>query len=136
MPALAAKPLGNTAAYAELVYGHNLDRGVVSAANLPKIPDTITADVVDKEELGAFIRVEQDLGRHFLLGVRWDWYSPDVNVAESGRHTLGAVFVVHMAKGLQSMLEYDHAIDTIHTTGAAPSRLIDTVSCVLQGRLP
>lgn len=130
------KQLGHTAAYAELVYGHNLDRGVISAANLPKIPDDINADVVDKEELGAFVRVEQDLGRHFLLGLRWDWYSPDVNVAESGRHTLGAVFVVRMGRGLQTMLEYDHAIDTIHTTGAVPSRLIDTVSCVLQGRLP
>ena len=130
------KPLGNTAAYAEIVYAHNLDRGVVSAANLPKIPDDINADVTDKEELGGFVRVEQDLGRHFMLGGRWDWYSPDVNVAESGRHTVGFVFVVNMGKGLRTMLEYDHAMDTIHTTGAAPMKLIDTVSCVLQGRLP
>jgi len=26
-------------------------------------------------------------------------------------------------------------MDTIHTAGAAPMRLIDTVSCVLQARL-
>lgn len=130
-----ARPLGNTAAYAELVYAHNLDRGTISAANLPRIPDVLGDDVVDKEELGAFIRVEQDLGRHFMVGARWDFYSPDVNVAESGRHTVGGVFVVRMGKGLQTMLEYDHAMDTIHTTGAAPMRLIDTVSCVLQGRL-
>jgi hypothetical protein len=130
-----AKPLGNTAAYAEIVYAHNLDRGVVSAANLPKIPDDINADVVDKEELGAFVRVEQEVGKVFLVGLRWDWYTPDLNVAESGRHTLGGVFVVRMTKGLQAMLEYDHAMDTIHTAGAAPMRLIDTVSCVLQARL-
>ena len=130
-----AKPLGNTVAYAEVVYARNLDRGVLSAANLPKIPDDLSADVVDKEELGAFVRVEQDLGSTFMVGARWDWYTPDLNVATSGRHTVSGLFVVKMGKGLRTMLEYDHAIDTIHTTGAAPTKLIDTVSCVLQGRI-
>jgi hypothetical protein len=129
------KRFGQTAAYAELVYARNLDRGTISAANLPKIPDKITDDVTDKEELGAFVRVEQNLGPIFMLGARWDFYTPDLNVPENGRHTVAGLFVVNMGKGLRTMLEYDHAMDTIHTSGAAPMKLSDTVSCVLQGRL-
>jgi hypothetical protein len=131
-----SKPLGQTAVYGEIVVAENMDRGTLNVNNLPKIPDDITADVVAKKELGAFARIEQDVTKHFVLGLRWDWYTPDWQVASNGRHTLGAIFVVNMGKGLKTMLEYDHAMDNEHTTGGAPAmRVIDTVSCVMQGRI-
>ncbi len=131
-----SKPLGQTAVYAEIVVAENMDRGTIAAGNLPKIPDDIGADVVNKKELGAFARIEQNLTRQFIVGFRWDWYTPDYAIASNGRHTLGAVFVVNMGKGLRTMIEYDHAMDNVHATGPAPSmRVTDTVSCILQGRL-
>ena len=131
-----SKSVGQTAVYAELVLAQNMDRGTIAAGNLPKIPDDISADVVDKKELGAFARIEQNLGKVFVLGFRWDWYTPDYAIASNGRHTLGGVFVVNMGKGLKTMLEYDHSMDNVHASGAAPAmRVVDTVSCILQARL-
>ncbi len=131
-----SKPLGQTAVYAEIVIAENMDRGTLNANNVPKIPDDINADVVAKKELGAFARIEQDITKHFVLGFRWDWYTPDYGVAANGRHTVAGLFVVNMGKGLKTMLEYDHAMDNEHVTGGAPAmRTIDTVSCILQGRL-
>lgn len=130
-----SKSVGQTAAYAEMVVATNMDRGTLAAGNLPKIPDDITADVTDKKELGAFVRIEQELTKHFMLGVRWDWYTPDWTIASNGRHTIGGVFQVNMGKGLKTMLEYDHAMDNVHASGPSPSlRVIDTVSCVMQAR--
>ncbi|CAN5608804.1 hypothetical protein BH09MYX1_BH09MYX1_26970 [soil metagenome] len=131
-----SKKVGQTAVYAEIVLAENMDRGTIAASSVPKIPDDITQDVVDRKELGAFVRVEQNLGKHFVLGFRWDWYTPDYAIAENGRHSLGALFVVNMGKGLKTMLEYDHAMDDIHATGPTPSmRVVDTVSCIMQARL-
>ncbi len=139
--------LGETRAFGEFVVGNNMDRGIIDPGNLPAIPLDLTQSVVDRTEVGALVRLDQDLGRFFTLGARWDYYSPDVNLANDARHTLGAVLAVHIVPEMQkilepigpriqAMLEYAHAIDTIRPSGpAGDTKQIDTLSFVLQGRL-
>jgi hypothetical protein len=139
--------VGTFRASAELVYGANMDRGVLAAGNLPVMPADLSQDVADRDELGALVRVEQDLGRLFALGVRYDYYSPDVNLSNDGRHTLGVVGVLRILRDVQVwnerieprvqvMVEYDHAFDTIRPSGPeGATKQIDTLSLVLQGRL-
>jgi hypothetical protein len=139
--------LGTFRAFGEIVYGTNMDRGVLSPGNLPAIPADITQDVQNRDELGALIRVDQEFGRWLSLGARYDWYSPDVNLSNDGRHTIGVVAALRLLRDVQMwserivprvqvMLEYDHAIDTIRPAGPqGQTKEIDMLSLVLQGRL-
>jgi hypothetical protein len=139
--------LGVFRAFGEIVYGTNMDRGVLDAGNLPAMPADLTQDVQNRDELGALIRVDQEFGRWLSLGARYDWYSPDVNLSNDGRHTIGVVAALRLLRDVQMwserivprvqvMLEYDHAIDTIRASGPQGStKEIDSLSLVLQGRL-
>ncbi|HEY1957686.1 MAG TPA: hypothetical protein VGH28_18830 [Polyangiaceae bacterium] len=141
----ALRRVGTFRAFGELVYGTNMDRGVFDAGNLPTIPADLTQDVTNRDELGALVRVDQELGRHLLIGARYDYYSPDVNLANDGRHTLGAVVAIRpfqpaewldMHPSIQLDFEYDHAWDTVRPSGPqGVTKEIDTLSFVLQGRL-
>jgi hypothetical protein len=103
---------------------------------VPAIPASIGADVVNLNELGWWVRVEQDLTKWATLALRYDFYTPDASQANDGRDTFGVVGVVHFTKGLQYMLEYDHATDNVHPAGATPpSRHIDTIANVFQVRV-
>jgi hypothetical protein len=139
--------LGMFRAFGELVYGTNMDRGVLDAGNLPVMPADLAQDVQNRDELGALIRVDQEFGRWVSLGARYDYYSPDVNVSNDGRHTIGVVGSLRLLRDVQMWndrivprvqinLEYDRAIDTIRASGPqGATREIDTLSLVLQGRL-
>lgn len=129
--------LGQTKAFAELTYAQNMDRGTAFSYALPSIPADVTQDVVNKHELGGFVRVEQDATRWLTLGVRYDYYTPDTSLPDNQRHTFSGVASFHFTKGLQLMTEYDSALDRIHpSTVAAPrTKTINTLSLVLQGRL-
>ena len=131
-----ARTLGWTRVYGEVVFGTNMDRGVMYGATaLPAIPTPIGADVTSLHERSTWIRVEQDFTRWATLGLRYDFYTPDSAIKNDGRDTYGIVGVVHFTRGLQLMAEYDHAIDNVHAAGTgAPSRHIDTGSGVLQAR--
>ena len=130
------KALGWTRAYGELVFGTNMDRGVMyGAAALPAIPAPINADVASLHERSSWIRVEQDFSHWTTLGLRYDFYTPDSSLKNDGRDTFGVVGVVHFTRGLQLMAQFDHAIDNVHAAGSsAPSRHIETGSGVLQAR--
>ncbi len=149
---------GQTRVFAEAFLGSNMDRGVLAPGNLPAFPIDLTQSVTDRVEVGALVRIDQDLGRFFTVGARYDYYTPDVNLVNDGRHTLGAVLALRLIPELQGpiekarsaavshryyldpriqvMLEYAHAIDTIRASGPTPDvKEIDTLSFVLQGRL-
>jgi hypothetical protein len=131
-----ARSVGQTRVYGEIVVAQNMDRGTIALSNLPTIPDDLSANVVNKREMGALVRIEQELGRVFMLGFRWDWYTPDYGVAKNGRHTFAGLFAVNMGHGLRTLIEVDHAMDNVHGSGPAPSvRVVDTMLCTLQGRL-
>ena len=144
----AETDLGRTRVFVESILGSNMDRGVLAPGNLPVIPADITQDVQDRVELGGLVRVNQDLGRFFTVAARYDFYVADVNLDSDVRHTISAVLALRMIPELvrsvhipldpriQLNVEYDHAIDTIRAAGPTPAtKLIDTVSVVLQGRL-
>ena len=132
--------VGETRVLAEFDRGQNMDRGVQYAASvaLPGLPaDVFHGDVVNRDELGYWARIEQDITRWATLGFRYDYYSPDSAQATNGRDTYAVVGVAHFGKPLQLMVEYDHFIDNAHAPGAAPAgKHGDVVSTVLQVRYP
>lgn len=127
--------LGNTKMYAEITFAQNLDRGVHYAFALPAVPANINAPVVSLDERNLWARIEQDLTHWVTLGVRWDEYTPDTSQSNDARDTFGVVGVVHYNDWLQTMLEYDHAIDHVHAAGTvATDQQIEMGSGVLQAR--
>ena len=127
--------LGETKVLAELTRGQNMDRGVNYGFAIPVIPANINGAVSDLDELAYWVRVEQDITPWFTLGARYDYYTPSSSEGNNGRDTFGAVAVVHFTKGLQWMLEYDHATENGHLPSTpAPSKHIETISNVLQVR--
>lgn len=67
--------LGVATASAEVVWAGNLDRGL-----RPADPVSSGRDV---RELGFVLGLTQELGAHVLLGVRYDWYSADLDAAQA-----------------------------------------------------
>jgi hypothetical protein len=132
-----AKTLGETRVLAEGTIATNMDRGVNygPGIGLPAIPKSVAMSVTNLQEWSAWARVEQDFTRWATLGLRFDYYTPDDAQANNGRATFAAVGVVHFTRWLQYMLEYDHSVDNVRPIGAAaPGKLIDVLSNVLQAR--
>jgi hypothetical protein len=118
-----------------LTLATNMDRGVSYPFALPDFPATLGAPVTDKRELAGVVRVEEDMGKWLTLGVRYDYYSPDLALDDNGRHGFAAVGAVHFTKALQAMLEYGVALDHTHASTTSPTRQVtDMVSTVLQAR--
>ena len=135
-------PVGGTRIFAELDRGQNMDRGVNYAAaialpGLPASANIANGPVVNKDELGYWARLEQDITRWSTLGLRYDKYTPDSAQASNSRDTYAVVGVAHFTEALQLMLEYDYYIDNVHAPGAAiPYKKGDLFSGVLQVRFP
>ncbi len=131
-----SRALGQTKAFGEVTYAQNMDRGVNISYALPQIPSDVSQSVINKHELGFFLRAEQDATRWLTLGVRYDYYTPDTALPDNQRHTFSGVVAFHFTKNLQLMTEYDSAVDRIHPDGAATrTKTINSFSGVLQGRL-
>lgn len=127
--------LGMTKVFAEIIRSQNMDRGVRYGVGLPPIPADIHAAVVDHDELGGFVRLEQELGEHLLVGLRYDFYTPDSAQAENQRDTYEALVAIRWTKGLMTVLEGSHAVDNVHKPGSAPaSKHIETLSAMTQVR--
>ncbi len=130
--------LGQTRVFAEATFARNMDRGVYYGLGVgtPDFPsDVVGGGIVDKDERNTWIRIEQDLTEWFTVGLRYDFYTPDAAQENDGRSTYSGVAVVHFTKGLQWMLEFDHAIDNVHVPGTTPpSKQIETLSNVVQAR--
>ncbi len=128
--------LGSTKFFGELTLAKNLDRGTKYAFALPPIPlDVVNGFLQDRDERGVMLRIEQDLTRWVTLGARYDFYSPDTAQKNDGRDTYSFVAAIHFTRGLQWMIEFDHAIDNVHVPNTpAPSKQIETFSSVLQAR--
>jgi hypothetical protein len=132
--------IGETRVLAEFDRGQNMDRGVryAAALALPGLPaDIVNGDVISRDELGYWARLEQDVTRWATVAVRYDYYSPDSAQATNGRDTYAVVGVAHFTKPLQLMVEYDHFIDNVHAPGSQPAgKHGDVLSTVLQVRYP
>ena len=135
-------PIGETRVFAEFDRGQNMDRGTKysAAIALPGLPtDIANGSVVNKDEIGYWVRLEQDITRWVTLAARYDVYSPDTaqGTTINGRQTEAFVGVVHFTKALQLMNEYNHFTDNVHIPGQAiPYKQGDMFSTVFQVRFP
>jgi hypothetical protein len=109
-----AKKLGETRLFAEGVFGENMDRGIFYRFALPEIPPLVASDVVAKNQVSAWVRVEQDLGKYITVGGRIDRYVPDTGVPDSGRTTAGGLVAGHILNGLDVIAEYAFIRDFVH----------------------
>jgi hypothetical protein len=134
--------IGETRIFAEFDRGQNMDRGVnySAAIALPGMPsDVVNGQVVSKDEIGYWARIEQDITHWATLAFRYDMYSPDTAQGTdiNGRTTEGFVGVAHFTKQLQLMLEYDHYTDNVHKPGdPIPYKQGNMFSGVFQVRYP
>jgi hypothetical protein len=136
--------LGETRLFAEGTLATNMDRGVnySPGIGLPALPALVIdgegariPDVRNLHEGSVWGRVEQDLTRWFTLGLRFDYYTPDMSQSNNGRATYAAVAAVHFTRWLQYMVEYNHSVDNVHSAGGKPpNKVFDVLSNVLQVR--
>jgi Phosphate-selective porin O and P len=66
--------LGDTKLYGELTVAQNLDRGLY-------IADPVVTGV-DQRELGAYVGVVQEVTKWAVVGLRYDYYDPNFDVAD------------------------------------------------------
>jgi hypothetical protein len=66
---LRVLPIGETVGYGEFYLAKNLDRALV-----PADPRASGRDIT---ELGSYLAITQRLGRHAMVGFRYDYYNPD-----------------------------------------------------------
>jgi hypothetical protein len=135
--------MGQTRLLGEFNMGQNMDRGTkYGALGLPGLPKPASnipgGSVTNRNEIGGFVRLEQDITRWTTLAARWDYYSPDTSITNNARNTFGVVGVVHFTKQLQLMVEYNKFIDNVRAsnTTAYPDKEGDMLSGVLQVRYP
>lgn len=125
--------VGESRLLSELTFGENMDAGVIYPFAVPVIPLDIHADVESLRQRTFYVRAEQDLSRWFMLGYRYDMYTPNVSIKNNARDTHSFLAVVNFSQNLRWMNELGWAIDNVHPFGTpAPSRHIVTFSSVLQ----
>jgi hypothetical protein len=98
-----------TTLYAELARASNLDRSVLPADPLGPLGR-------DMREWGYYVAAVQDIGRHFKLGFRYDYYNPDLDSTDRQ----SAVTVLSD----QSISTYSTALALVEKSGTLTGRLI------------
>jgi len=132
--------LGKTRVLGEFIMSSNLDRGTRYGFAKPIIPANIGDSVTNLSERGFFVRVEQELGKHVLLAVRYNQYTPDTSLDSNQVKEIGGVFMIRMGKGLELRSEYAYQMDDVHKAPApgkdnvAANKRIHFMSYVLQAR--
>ncbi|HYQ15812.1 MAG TPA: hypothetical protein VEQ58_08645 [Polyangiaceae bacterium] len=131
--------LGQTELQAELVIANNLDRGLF-------ISDPVTSGH-DERQLGYSVALLQDITRHGLVGVRYDYYDPraDVFTNKNGKvvptkaaiKTVSPLVGVRLPDGLKLFAEWDIVKDHLATDdrGVPADRKNNVVTVRLQGEL-
>jgi hypothetical protein len=126
--------LGETRLMGELMFGRNMDTGVVYPFGVPAIPAAFTDDVAGLGERALYLRAEQELTRWGIAGFRFDTYTTDVSQANDARDTYTFMLGARFSKHLRLMNELSYAIDNMHLKGdVAPSKAVLQYSAWLQG---
>ena len=126
--------LGQTKVIGELMFGSNMDTGVLNGFALPTIPKTFTDGVKDLNERGLSIRLDQELTKWGIAGFRYDMYTTDSSIANNARDTYAFMAGARFSKYLRLINEASYAIDNLHPEGAAaPSKHIFGYTAWLQG---
>lgn len=136
-----AKDIGKTKLIGEFILAKNLDRGTRYSFGKPVIPTNVGDDVTGLSERGFFVRLEQDIGKHVLLAVRYNQYTPDTSLSDNLVKEIGGVFMVRVGRGLELRSEYAYQMDDVHKPAAAgkpenpaANKRVHFMSYVLQAR--
>ncbi|HXK17672.1 MAG TPA: hypothetical protein VNG33_07710 [Polyangiaceae bacterium] len=131
--------LGQTELQAEVVVASNLDRGLF-------ISDPVTGGH-DARQFGYYVALLQDVTRHALLGVRYDYYDPQADVlgVKSGKivptkasvKTISPLIGWRLPGGVKLLGEWDLVRDHLATDnrGVPADRKNNVVTFRLQGEL-
>jgi hypothetical protein len=126
--------IGESRVYSELTFGQNMDTGVRYPFGLPAIPLNVTDPVINLQERGVYIRLEQDFGDHVFGGFRFDMYTPDIAIKNNARDTYTLMGGVKFTKLLRFVNEFSYIIDNAHVPSALPpSKHIFQYSFWMQG---
>jgi len=126
--------LGETRLMGELLFGKNMDTGVLYPFAVPAIPVGFNDDVANLNERALYLRAEQELTRWGIAGFRFDTYTADSSQANDARDTYDFILGARFSKHLRLMNELTYAIDNIHREGdAPPSKHVLQYSAWLQG---
>ncbi|MEA2751790.1 MAG: hypothetical protein QOI41_5933 [Myxococcales bacterium] len=126
--------LGETRLLGELMFGKNMDTGVVYPFAVPVIPVAFGDDVAGLGERALYLRAEQDLTRWGITGFRFDTYTADVSQSNNARDTYTFMLGARFSKNLRLINELAYAIDNMHLKGTdAPSKHVLQYSAWLQG---
>ena len=98
-----------TTVYAEFARASNLDRGVLPADPLGPLGR-------DMREWGYYVAAVQDIGRHFKLGFRYDYYNPDMDSTD--RQATVTVL------SSQAVSTYSTALALVEKSSALSGRLV------------
>jgi hypothetical protein len=111
----------STTIYAELARANNLDRGFL-------IADPYGPLGRDLREWGYYVAAVQELGRHFKLGLRYDYYNPDLDSTDRQAGVL--------VPSSQAISTVSAAVALIGKAGALSGRLVAQYDWVFdnQGR--
>ncbi len=128
------RKLGETKIMTELGFGKNMDTGVFYPFALPGIPASFRDDVSDRNQRWFYVRLDQEITKWGIAGLRFDTYTPDSSIANSGKDTFGLMGGLRFSKLLRLVNEGTIAIDNIHPERAtAPSRHVWSYTAWLQG---
>lgn len=133
---LVTEGLGTTMLYGELYLGQDLDRGLVPADPY----GTLSRDL---RELGGYVALTQDLGPHFAVGVRYDYYDPDRDSADPARPLVPTRFTYQtLAIVAGAMLgptrltaEYDHNTNQNGRDSSGNPRNLDSDTVIVRGQV-
>lgn len=126
--------LGETKAMGELLFGSNMDTGVIYAFAKPAVPAVFTDGVRDLNQRALYLRADQEITKWALAGFRFDTYTTDSSVKNNARDTYTFMAGLRFSKHLRLINELSYAIDNIHPVGApAPSRDIYAYTGWMQG---
>ena len=129
-----SEKLGETKLLGELMFGRNMDTGVISPFALPVIPASFTDGVKDLDERALYVRLDQEITKWGIAGFRFETYTSDSSVKNNARDTYGFMAGARFSKLLRLISEVSYAIDNLHPEGApAPSKHIFTYTTWLQG---
>jgi hypothetical protein len=126
--------LGESRLIAELMFGTNMDTGVVYPFAVPAIPADFNAGVKDLHERGFYVRAEQDVTKWGIAGFRYDTYTTSSDIANNARDTYTFMAGLRLSKYLRLINEGSFAVDNIHAEGAsAPSKHLYGYTAWMQG---
>lgn len=129
-----APVLGETRLMGELMFGKNMDTGVVYPFGVPAISAAFNDDITSLGERALYLRAEQELTHWGIAGFRYDTYTTDVSQSNDARNTYTFMLGARFSKYLRLVNELSYAIDNVHPKGdVAPSKHVLQYSAWLQG---